>query len=144
MLLEVLKLNCGVQFPLFSYSSTILLLSAEQQSGHIGLLASAYNTEYKVPSSFMSHACDRQSAEFLLIEDNIENSWVPHPGFEPQPSAQQAGILLHNPKLQKVTNLELRSSSIELAFQSVLMKNIPNQRFNLHVTTSNTFGRGNL
>ena len=27
------------------------------------------------------------------MKDNIENSWAPHLGFEPLPSAQQAGIL---------------------------------------------------
>ena len=27
------------------------------------------------------------------MKDGIENSWVPLPGFEPQPSAQQASIL---------------------------------------------------
>ena len=31
---------------------------------------------------------------YLLMKDDIENSWVPHPGFESPPSAQQAGILL--------------------------------------------------
>ena len=27
------------------------------------------------------------------MKEGIENSWAPHPGFEPPPSAQQAGAL---------------------------------------------------
>ena len=27
------------------------------------------------------------------MKDGIENSWVPYPGFEPPPSAQQASVL---------------------------------------------------
>ena len=43
---------------------------------------------YKAPSSFTS-----QAAEFLLIKANFDNSWVPHPRFEPRPSAEQANVL---------------------------------------------------
>ena len=38
-------------------------------------------------------ACDQHAAEFLLIKNGIETSWAPHPGFEPPPSEQQAGML---------------------------------------------------
>ena len=34
---------------------------------------------------------------FLLMKANFENSWAPHPGFEPRPSAQQAGNLTTKP-----------------------------------------------
>ena len=36
--------------------------------------------------------CDQQPAEFLLMKANFENSWAPHPGFEPRPSAYQSSL----------------------------------------------------
>ena len=39
------------------------------------------------------------------MKDGIENSWAPHPGFEPPPSAQQAGALPLDHQLPKKKSL---------------------------------------
>ena len=60
------------------------------------------------------------------MKDGIENSWAPHPGFEPPPSVQQAGALPldHSAALMTITMSVIKHCDVTAFFCIIWRKKI--------------------